>query len=207
MTRIDLKKLAVLFIVPMLILSTTGLAYAMWSETLRINVTVNTGEVDVEWSSWNCTDTGIDPGYTKNVSACYVTNETSDSEGDVIKLNVTIVNAYPSYNVTVYGEVDNIGTIPVKFLKAFIDMDNDGVFDGDDVEMTLCVVYDLDLDNDTKADVNVHLFLADDGGDGSQIDPGDSDFYGLNIHIKQNATELTTYQFHIVLIFAQWNDA
>lgn len=209
MSRIDIRKLAIVFLVPMIILATTGLAYAMWSETLKINVTVKTGEVDVKWSSWDCTDKGIDPGYDKDVGKCSVTSEATDDEGETIKLNVTLSNAYPCYNVTIFGEVDNVGTIPVKPYMIFYDANGDGKFntsDGD-FEISLCRDYGLDLDGDGKADIDIHLYLAVDGdNDGSQIDPGSSDTYGLIIHVKQDAKELQTYQFHLVFVFAQWNE-
>jgi len=193
--------------IAMLLLASAGIAYAMWSETLKINVTVNTGEVDVEWSSCECNDIGIDPGYDKDVGKCFVSNETQDEEGHVIKLNITLDNAYPSYNVTVLGEVDNIGTIPVEPVMFFLDNNGNGLFDEGDMELYLCTDYPLDLDGDTKADLDFHMFLYSDSGDGTQIDPNKSDTYGFIIHVKQNATELTTYTFHVVMEFGQWNEA
>jgi len=35
-------------LIALVMLASMGIAFAMWSETLRINVTVNTGEVNVE---------------------------------------------------------------------------------------------------------------------------------------------------------------
>jgi len=208
MSRIDVKKVVPLFLIPMLVLATTGIAYAMWSETLKINVTINTGDVAVEWSSWDCNDKGIDPGYDKDVGQCFVDSEVVDEHGNVIKLNITLNNTYPSYNVTVSGEVDNIGSIPVEPYWFFIDMNGNGVYDsGEDTNITLCTDYELNLDTDGKADVDFHVYLKTDGGnDGTQIDPGESDTYGFIIHVKQNATECTTYTFHVVLVFAQWNE-
>jgi len=193
--------------IALLLLASAGIAYAMWSETLKVNVTVNTGEVDVEWSSWECNDTGIDPGYDKDVGKCSVSDETQDEEGDVIKLNITLDNAYPSYNVTILGEVDNIGTIPVEPVKFFIDNNANGEFDSGDTEIVLCNDYALDLDGDSKADLDFHMYLYDDSGDGTQIDPDESDIYGFIIHVKQNAKELKTYTFHVVMVFGQWNEA
>ena len=172
----DVKKVVPLFLIPMLVLATTGIAYAMWSETLKINVTINTGDVAVKWSSWSCNDTGIDPGYDKDVGQCFVDSEGVDEHDNVIKLNITLNNTYPSYNVTVSGEVDNIGSIPVEPYWFFIDMNGNGVYD-------------------SSEDTNI-----------TQIDPGESDTYGFIIHVKQNATECTTYTFHVVLVFAQWNE-
>lgn len=193
--------------VALLLLASAGIAYAMWSETLKVNVYVDTGEVDVKWSSWECNDAGIDPGYDKDVGKCYVQPESEDIEGDVIKLNITLDNAYPSYNVTIMGEVDNIGSIPVEPVRFFFDSNENGEYDPGETEIVVCTDYPLDLDGDEKADVDFHMFLLNDSGDGTQIDPNESDMYGFMIHIKQNATELETYEFHIVMQFAQWNEA
>jgi len=85
-----------------------GVALAMWSETLMVNVNVNTGEVKVKFSDWYCTDKGADPqapGFHneegKNVASCDISVEEKDSEGNAIKLLVNIGNAYPGYSVDV----------------------------------------------------------------------------------------------------------
>jgi len=36
-------------------------AVAMWYDTLKINATIETGEVKVKFSDWMCSDTGSDP--------------------------------------------------------------------------------------------------------------------------------------------------
>ncbi len=166
------------------IVASIGLATAMWSETLKINATVKTGEVDVKWSSWSCSDTGSDPqasGYHndegKDVARCIVTPEKRDEEGDVIKLNVTIVNAYPGYKAVITGVVDNIGTIPVKLNDHSIS------------------------DYDTDA-LNVELGIPSD----TQIEPGGNSTYTLTVEVLQTADETSTYSFEVTLQFAQWNE-
>jgi len=207
MSRIDVRKLMPLFLIPVIVLAMTGVAYAMWYETLKVNVTVNTGEVDVEWSNWSCSDTGIDPGYDKDVGSCDVSEEDYDGEGDVIKLNITLSNTYPCYNVTIYGKVDNIGTIPVKPYQFFIDNNHNGVFDEGDTLITTDTWYPLDLDDVSGKDVEFMVYLYDDGGrDGSQIDPNGYDTYGIVIHVLQTASENATYTFHLAFVFAQWNE-
>ncbi len=187
--------------IALVMLASMGIAFAMWSETLKVNVTVNTGEVDVEWSDYWSNDTIEKPEVPLDVTTVTVEPEEWDTENDLIKLNVTIDNAYPCYKVGIYGNVSNIGTIPVKFLNASIK------FDTTVIPITCCTWYDLDLDNDGKADINVHLGLAyDPDNDGTQIDPGSFDTYELCIHVKQNATENSTYFFELQMTFAQWNE-
>jgi len=166
------------------VLASIGAAAAMWSETLKINVKVNTGEVDVEWSEWNCSDTGADPqaeGFDnsegKDVAQCIVEAEKYDDEGDVIKLNVTITNAYPGYHAVITGIVDNIGTIPVK-------------------------LYKHEITGVNKTALSVELGIPED----TQIEPGGNSTYTLTIDVLQAATENATYTFEVTLVFAQWNE-
>ncbi len=167
-----------------ILLASLATAYAMWAETLRINVTINTGEVDVEWSDWACSDRGPDPqapGFNnsegKDVASCYVEPEIYDDEGDVIKLNVTITNAYPGYNPEFKFLVDNIGTIPVKLLN-----------------------YTIEGVNTTALSVN--MTIPDD----TQIHAGEDLTIGMSVEVLQAAQENATYTFEITLVFAQWNE-
>ena len=159
----------------LLLVAGIGVAYAMWSEVLRVNVYVNTGEVDVKWSDWWTNDTEEKTGL--DVTKVYISPEEYDDEGDIIKLNVTIDNAYPCYAVEIHLLVDNIGTIPVDLLG-----------------------YGITGVNTTALDVQ--LILPED----TQIDPGGASEYVLIIHVLQGADENSTYTFDVTLTFAQWNE-
>ncbi len=172
------------FVALAIVMLSIGTAMAMWSETLRMNVEVNTGEVDVKWSSWSCSDTGSDPQARdfsntegKDVANCDVSVEDFDDEGDVIKLKVTINNAYPGYKVVIKGVVDNVGTVPVKLYSYSI-----GEYD------TNALSVDLGIPEDT------------------QIDPGMNATYTLTITVLQGAEEQSSYSFEVTLVFAQWNE-
>lgn len=102
-----------LTIAVVLALALMGVAYALWSETLDIDGTVHTGEVDVAFQNASDDDNGIDPGYDKDVANCTV-----NVAGDGNSMDITINNGYPSYTCTVTYEVFNSGTIPVK-LQSF----------------------------------------------------------------------------------------
>jgi len=161
-----------------------GAALAMWSETLLVNVEVNTGEVKVKWSEWYCSDEGADPQASgfhnregKDVASCDISVEVRDDEGNPIKLLVTLDNAYPGYSVDIGLIVDNIGSIPVK-------------------------LYDYKIsDYDTSA-LSVSLSTPYD----TQIEPKGSSTYTLHITVLQSAAELSTYTFEVELTFAQWNE-
>ncbi|MEM2020671.1 MAG: hypothetical protein QXP80_00390 [Zestosphaera sp.] len=181
----DTRKLMSISALTILVLA-LGSALAMWSEELRINATVETGEVDVKWSDWWCSDEGPDPqaeGFRndegKDVASCLVEVELEDDEGDPIKLLVTLDNAYPGYSVDVYLIVDNIGTIPVKLYSATIEID-------------------------PEAPIEAWFMIPED----TQIDPGGTGEYILHIEVLQEAEENTTYEgvFEAILVFAQWNE-
>ena len=163
-------------------------AVAMWSDTLKINATIKTGEVKVKFSSWMCSDEGSDPqaqGFHneegKDVASCNVSVEERDGEGNPIKLDVTLNNTYPGYSVDVTFTVDNIGTIPVKLLNYKL-IDPSGV-NGSTLLISLSVP------------------------ENTQIDPGSSSTtYTLHITVLQNAAESSTYTFEVDLTFAQWNE-
>ncbi len=102
--------LLALFLV--LSLAAMGVGYALWSETLTINGTVNTGEVDVIFSPVSTDDppgAKDPPGYEKDVAVC----EAGLSE-DEKSMTVDIDTGYPSYECTVTYDITNTGTIPVK---------------------------------------------------------------------------------------------
>ncbi len=164
-----------------------GTALAMWTQTLKINAYVNTGEVKVKWSTWNCSDTGPDPqapGYNnsenKDVAKCYVNPERYDDQRNPIKLNITLVKAYPGYAVNITMVVDNIGTVPVKLLN---------------------ISWSNWTGEDSRA-LKVRLIKPID----TQIDEGENSTYILEIIVKQEANETATYSFDLELTFAQWNE-
>jgi hypothetical protein len=84
-------------------LASLGLAYGYWTDSLSINGSVGTGELDVEfWGAWE----------DGNYPAGGVCTGTIDSTGSV--WTVTITNAYPGYGCDLGVYVHNSGTIPVK---------------------------------------------------------------------------------------------
>jgi len=111
-------KMVALFATLMIALMVVGISYAMWDKYLYIDGTVNTGEVDADFTDAYCDDTGIDPGYDKDVGSCTVTGIGTQT------LTVTVDNGYPSYRCRVDYEINNIGTIPVKIQAITLDNPN-----------------------------------------------------------------------------------
>ena len=104
---------------------TLGVGYALWSETLTIQGTVQTGEVDVEFSTHpveECIDingvlTCPEPPEKADAANCtveFLGGET-DPNGDngANLLQVTVTGMYPSYHCKVGFDVTSTGNVPV----------------------------------------------------------------------------------------------
>jgi len=156
-----------------------GAALAMWSEALTVDVTVNTGKVDVSIVNAICSDTGPDPqasGFSneegKDVASCYV-----EISPDGNSATVTISNAYPGYRVEVYLTVENKGTIPVK-------------------------LYGHEISEYDESALRVRLTTPEY----TQIHPGETSTYTLCITVLQDAEQEASYSVTVTLTFAQWNE-
>jgi hypothetical protein len=108
-----MKKLLTLMVVAVLALSALGVGYALWSETLTITGTVNTGSIGAAWSADAMWD---DEAANKDVSSieCHVGNP-AQSELET-ELYVNLTNAYPSINYYCEFNVEGTGTVPVHLI-------------------------------------------------------------------------------------------
>lgn len=165
-----------------------GLGYGLWSKVLTVNATVETGDVDAEWTSCLCNDLGLDPdqeGGTKDKDVGSTT--CSIDEGDPQILHFLVQNGYPSYFVDCQVEFTNTGTIPVII---------------EDWRMV-----NLDFTPASAKDANdgpVWVHFVD--GVGAQVDPGVEQGSSLKIHVEQMAEELAEYNFDIEVCLRQWNE-
>ena len=145
-------KIGAMFLVSVLALAGIGAGYSMWSETLTIEGTVNTGSVDVDWSIVDFWDTEF-PVPEKDVSSV-----TAEIVGNT--LFVTILNAYPCIWYYVEFDIHCVGTVPVHFTDWVID------------RVTLPASVELELTPITTAQLHqgdifsgtlgIHLINADD---------------------------------------------
>lgn len=105
MMKMETKKIAATFAILMIALGLAGLAYAHWSETLYIEGTVETGNLDVEWSIDDFGDNEVE----KDVGIVDVT-----IDGDTLYIMIT--NAYPCYAFNIVLDVHSVGSVPAKFV-------------------------------------------------------------------------------------------
>lgn len=105
-----MKKIVILGLTLVLALGSMGVGYALWSDALYLEGTINTGELDICMISVADDDSsanGIDPGYNKDVAS------TSATIVDCYNATVTVTNGYPSYSNFVHFTTEVRGTVPV----------------------------------------------------------------------------------------------
>jgi predicted ribosomally synthesized peptide with SipW-like signal peptide len=113
-----------MFLVLVIALAVLGVGYALWSETLTISGTVQTGEVDVEFftqSFEECVDvngvlTCPEPPEKADAANCEVAwsnTATDPNDNGANLLEVTVTGMYPSYHCKVSFDVKSTGNVPV----------------------------------------------------------------------------------------------
>jgi len=208
------------FSIILLILSATT-ALALWSETLRVNVAVGTGEVDWEIVSgiiW-LDACGLQPGYgyfrgndwnashlpepgavqlDKDVGCTDVTLIDSDGDGDYDTMNITLRNVYPWYYTHIAFKVHNDGSVPIKIWRIIIN----GLEFYELNEQELQQGVELDLTGDGKPDVLI--WWGDNFG--VQLHPCQSADISLDITVLQGAPQGSTLSFTVSFEAIQWNE-
>jgi len=115
-----------------------GAGYAAWNDSVRVNATVSTGNVDVDWhwQGWHADEHGV---YTTNATGNSV--RSADGKG----YTITLGNMYPGAVAKWDAQMINNGTLPVKFVSAEITNLNDVAHLRDFIQ----VKYDTRLYNKT----------------------------------------------------------
>jgi len=180
-------KMVGLFAVVMIALMVAGFAYAHWTETLVIEGTVETGELDLAWSCecWDNDDELKDVGEVSY-----------EIEGDTLEINVT--DAYPCYEVSGTIDIENVGTVPAVLVGYDIDLP-DGVtyeYDSQTGEITL---YYGDV-------VMAEGSITFEGDFEQQIDAGETVYIYFTIHFTNpGLPEKWSGTFTITLYFENWS--
>jgi predicted ribosomally synthesized peptide with SipW-like signal peptide len=105
-----------MFLVLVIALALLGVGYALWSETLTITGTVQTGEVDVEFSQYpaeECIDIqGVltcpeppEKAAAANCTVAWSNTATDPNDNGANLLEVTVTGMYPSYHCKVSFDV------------------------------------------------------------------------------------------------------
>lgn len=202
------------------VLSIVVTAAAMWSDSLKIQATIRTSDVDISFGGQPVTaDNEPNLPVPKDVARCLAEfREIQDEEAVVrtnypqwgsnagnndLELNITIVNGYPSYMCKANNvSVVNTGTVPVKILAKFV-LPPNAICTGN-LNPMIGLVYDCDIDGDGDLDLNIWGSFVTTNG--TQLDPGGSKTFTVELHVKQGAPENATFSLEILFIGIQWNE-
>lgn len=210
-----MKKIGLICLAIVLALGGLGVGFALWSETLVIDATVEAGEVDVIFVSY-------DPGPPFEIAT---TNDPRDNDPAEFGRNparrdknvgdsslglrpdgsgviLLIHNSYPSYYTTGWAPIKNIGTVPVKIQNFQMKIkagsvsgwkySDDGGTTWTEVPpdtwepFAACTTRLVDLDKDGDADYSVHIVNP---AKGTQIDPDGVVWMDIDVHVEQGAEQ------------------
>ena len=136
--------------------------------------------------------------------------------------SVTVLNAYPCYFTTAFFGIHNNGTIPVKVqvweehcsADHWVSFDSGATWEfkaaSEWYVIVPCVLKHIIFAGPDEApaadadhDLTVHLTQIKIG---TQIDPSDTVWMDVDIHVGQGADELATYTFDERVLLVQWNE-
>jgi len=221
----------------LMILASIGIVNGLWSKNLVIHGVVETGDLNVDWTTASsgdnfgpdeCTDFGgfdCDGLVPKDVGSldCFIDNV------DAQILHFEISNGYPSYEADCEVHLTNTGSIPFVIRGFTIDASNSSP------PLTNCVVSGTAQSQIVLCD---QLKIGYIDGVGLQIDPGGETASSVIVHVEQAAAQNTCtgtsvfipipagplapgfvdvtpdctatpniYEFDIKVCVAQWNEA
>ena len=113
MSRRYIGRIGAICLVLVLCLAVIGVGYGHWTETLNIDGTVETGEVDVEFLN-AVADDNEGPLGLDDVGITTVELSDTDGDGDFNWMAVSLSEGYFCYVGIVSFDVHNNGTVPVK---------------------------------------------------------------------------------------------
>lgn len=210
-----MRKIKVLALVLVFTFAALGGAYAMWYDSLFLDATVETGNVDIYWVSVTTTDSGENyagkcGGGTDvksgNLDSMEVGNPNGAERKNIGSLNarldndneftgninkddvieITLKNGYPGYQETVEAGIYNNGTVPVKFRVL-----TEGVPTWLDVKTELP---DIGKEGDKFTALEGH-----------QLDPGDTVKVRITYLVTGDAPQHECKSFKVQLKGVQWN--
>lgn len=195
------KRIVALPILLLVMLSVVGFTYAHWSDSVKIEGTAETSTLTFGFEK-----TEFDPHVVDNEgtpqrpqdigkASCYLTDEYTDPKtGKTIyrTLVLTVTNAYPSYAVGLTFVVKNAGTLPLH-IKSVVFYDPTGrlVYDPITKEFT-------DTTTGKVAFNAAHINLVSE-----KLHPCESEKAEVDIHVKQDASQCTTYTIYVNIVAEQ----
>lgn len=148
------KVIGVISTLMLVMVATTGVAFALWSKTLLISGQTQTGKLNVGFEPpVIISDNEID----KDVGETTASLVDLDGDGVYDKIVVTINNAYPSYEAYIDCKIKNYGTIPAIIQSIDVNAPPELT-----VEINWFIYPGMQLDpgDETIAEIYVHVLQA-----------------------------------------------
>lgn len=204
------KKLLTIPLLLVIALAIIGSAYALWSQSIYIEGTAESGEVDWELvpgyihqldrgNDWNASyypEMGFEQ-LNKDVGNTTVTQIDSDGDGDLDTIIVILTNVYPWYGEHIVFAVHCTGSIPIKIWKVVFKVDGTVIAEIYNRTTTL-----LDLNGDGYADISIWW----GNNFGEQLHHCDSANISFDIIVLQDCPQGETLTFTVELVAIQWNE-
>lgn len=180
------------FLVLINLLGAVAVVDGLWSKTLFVSGTVQTGDLAGVWGDLSTSDEGTtadpctedvnpactpDPVTRPHIGTCAI----DDAGIGTAVGTATITNVYPSYECTITGAIANIGSVPFNVIGAHLIIDNG---------------------NEAGLEQLGACELPDD----VQIDPASMSYISCTVHVKDTAQAGWTYYFALETCAAQWNE-
>jgi len=205
-----ISRRSIIFLTLFTVFAIVASAIAMWSDTLKINATIETGDVDIEFTGTPRIFEGAEYGkpWVANCTAELVEVQNEDSGNPAgnndLELVIKVDNAYPCYYCKVSDvNVKNTGSVPVKLFVTVY------------ANNTKCVrkedpwlgqyYYGCDVDGNREDDIV--LWGCFTSLEGVQLEPGGSISFTVDMHVEQDAEQSSTYTIEILIKGIQWNEA
>lgn len=169
------KRMVVLLLAVLIGLAAIGAGYGAWSKDLGVQTEVNTGLIGVEFIAYTCSDVPGEPdlGYTKDVADCFCELVDSDNDGDYDLMEITVTDAYPSYQCLYSVTVGNNATVPVYIADTSL------------------------MANSDPAALALEGFWLETNMVGTELYPGESTTGSFWLHVTWEAEQSSTYTFTV----------
>lgn len=203
------KRTIAIPIVIAILLSTLGIAYAHWSDMIKINGTVEMGSLTLGFVEVTCVDKEyltfypdpVPPGKDNARCICsldeYVQDEHTLKEG-YRKLWVKIEDGYPSYYCFATFIVENLGTVPAVFKT--ITLTAEAPLVAVEVAPGLWELKDTSKPGEPVV-INVEIVNLID----VQLDFCEKTKAQIDTYIKQPAQECHEYKYHVEIVAENWD--
>jgi hypothetical protein len=167
-------------------LAVVMVGFAMWSKTLVVQGSVETGEVDMTFSNFSCSDIPGQPdlGQDKDVGSATCTLQDTDGDGDGDVLQISVDNAYPGYQLMINNiTIRSTGNVPIHITST-----------------------ELSYNSNPLALV-LEGFWTDNNMVCTQLHQGQEISGNMWLHVTQQAEQNAVYHFRVDIEAAQWNEA